>query len=483
MSFLSFNFAIFLAFGLLIFHLARPQWRPCLLLVLSCVFYLSWGLTHTLLLAAVTVGVYATALWMESRPAEQSKRALMALGVMTLLILLFAFKSATWFLNEFSTHTRRSGLDEAIFVIVPLGLSYYVFRMLGYLLDVYWEQIPAQRSFVSLALYGSFFPQIVSGPIQRAEDFFGQLDKIKNPALGDFVVGLRRILFGLLKKVMIADRLAPLVASVHANPLGFSSLELLAGAYCYSFQLYADFSGITDIAIGIGLLFGIKGPENFNLPYFSPNIQVFWRRWHMSLTSWLTDYLFMPLRMSLRQLGTTGLGLAIFINMVAVGLWHGLTWTYLAFGILNGVFMTVSVLTLKERNTFFQSRPNLARIRVFAGPLLTFHLVVFAQIFFRAESLASALSYIKGIVPGFHPAIIPMRRFDVSLLDITKYTLMLSPVGLLAMEAINWAVGQRLWTDRFLSAPRPFRWGLYYAAITGLLFLFKGKMTFIYAQF
>ena len=483
MTFLSFNFIIFLALGLLIFYLSKPKWRPGVLLGLSYVFYLSWSLTYALLLAAVSAGVYFAALWIGKQRTRQGGGVIMVLGVMMLLVLLFAFKSATWFLDEFGSHPKRLGLDDAMLIIVPLGLSYYVFKMLGYLLDVYWEKMPAQRSFVSFALFTSFFPQIFSGPIQRAQDFFDQVDHIKNPDPDQFVVGLRRILFGLFKKVVIADRLAVLVADVHANPSGYSSLELLVGAYAYSIQLYADFSGITDIAIGVGLLFGVKGPENFDLPYFSPNIQAFWRRWHMSLTSWLRDYLFMPLATSLRNLGAMGLCLAIFINMIAIGLWHGLAWTYLAFGIINGVFLVVSALTLKERNTFFQSRPNLARMRVFVAPLLTFHLVVFAQIFFRADSFPSALKYVTGLIPKSHAAGISPARFDLSALEISKHNLMLCVIGFIVMEAINWAMRRRFWIDWFFSWPKFARWGLYYAAITLLLFLFKGDMTFIYAQF
>ena len=225
MSLLSFNFAIFLAIGLLIFHLAKVRWRPRLLLAMSYAFYASWGLVNTILLAAVTAGVYATALWIEGRRTEQGKRALMTLGVMALLLLLFAFKSARWLVAEFGAGSIHQGLGATMLLVAPLGLSYYVFKMLGYLLDVYWERLPAQRSFVSLALYGAFFPQIVSGPIQRADDFFNQLEKVKASDAGEFVIGLRRILFGLFKKVVIADQLAVVVDAIHSNPSGFSTLE------------------------------------------------------------------------------------------------------------------------------------------------------------------------------------------------------------------------------------------------------------------
>jgi len=483
MSFLSFNFALFLGLALLLFHLAPARWRPGLLLGFSYAFYLSWSFIYTVLLAAVTAGVYATALWIEGRRTERGKHAWMAAGVMTLLILLFAFKSADWFFHEFFSPLGRADSNNAALVVVPLGLSYYVFKMVGYILDVYWETLPAQRNFVSLALYGAFFPQIVSGPIQRAQSFFDQIDKIKSPDAGEFVIGLRRILFGLVKKVAIADRLAVLVENVHAKPAGFSSLELLVGAYCYSIELYTDFSAITDIAIGIGLLFGVKGPENFDLPYYSPNIQVFWRRWHMSLTTWLADYLFTPLRMSLRNLGTAGLCLAIFINMVAIGIWHGQTWTFLAFGIVNGIFLVVSVLTLKQRNHFFKGRPRLSRVREFAAPLLTFHLVVLTHIFFRAGTLDSALQYIAGLIPGWERSAIPALRLDLWSLGISAPALLLCAGAFLASEAVTWAMRRQFWIDWFRATPVLFRRALYYALIAAVLLLFQGTGTFIYAGF
>jgi D-alanyl-lipoteichoic acid acyltransferase DltB (MBOAT superfamily) len=483
MSFLSFNFAIFLGIALLIFHVAPTRWRPGLLLGFSCAFYLSWGLIQTILLAAVTFGVYATALWIERRRTEQGKRASMALGVMTLLLLLFAFKSAAWFLKEFFSRAHGPDSDLALFLVMPLGLSFYTFKMVGYLLDVYWETLPAQRNFVTLALYGAFFPQIVSGPIQRAQSFFQQMDQIKAPDADEFAVGLRRILFGLFKKVVIADPLAVLVENLHANPSGFSPLELLVGAYCFAIQLYTDFSALTDIAIGIGQLFGVKGPENFDLPYFASNIQLFWRRWHMSLTSWLTDYLFTPVRMSLRTLGTPGLCLAIMINTIAIGLWHGFAWTFLTFGLLHGIYVTISVLTLKRRNLFFKNRAALTRVREFTAPLLTFHLVVFSLIFFRAPTYPSGLKYIAGLIPAWQSNGLPVVRFDQSLLGISTSGLMVCALAYLASEAVTWAMRQQFWIDRYFALPVLFRRALSYALIVTVLLRFKGTVTFIYARF
>ena len=481
MSFLSFNFAIFIGFGLLIFHLAPARWRPGVLLGLSYAFYLTWSVAHTALLAGVTWGVYATALWIERSRGEKGKRTRMALGVGVLLLLLFAFKSVTWWARLFFARGAGAGGDLTLLLVLPLGLSYYIFKMVGYLLDVYWETLPAQRDFVLVALYGAFFPQIVSGPIQRAEGFFEQKEKMESPQPAEFAIGLRRILFGLCKKILVADSLGILVARVHANPAGFSPLELLVGAYCFSMQLYMDFSGVTDIAIGLGLLFGVRGPENFDLPFYSSNMQLFWRRWHMSLTTWLTDYLFTPLRMSLRNLGNLGLCVAIFANMVAIGLWHGFTWTYLAFGVANAIFLTVSALTLRQRNRFFKQRTRLAQIRAVVAPLLTFHLVVFTHILFRAESLPFALKYLKTLV-GMTRGV-PALRFSQSALGVSTAALALCACGFFAADAIQWAMGRRLWTERFLAMPPAVRSAFYGLAAAAVLLLFKGTVTFIYARF
>ena len=296
--------------------------------------------------------------------------------------------------------------------------------------------------------------------------------------------GLRRILFGLFKKLVIADQLAKLVAATHANPSAHSSLELLLGAYCFALQLYADFSGVTDIAIGLGMLFGVKGPENFQMPFFASNMQEFWRRWHISLTSWLSDYLFAPLMMSLRGLGALGLSIAIFINMVAVGMWHGASWNAAAFGALNGVYLIVSVFTLKSRNVYIRTHPLLTRARVAVAPLITFHLVVFALTIFRANSPALAIEYVKNVIPWFADGGVAPFRLEGSSMGLDRWTLLVALAGVGVMETLHWACRRPDWSHRFLAAPRSLRWGAYYATIF-VVVLYGNFRTqqFIYAQF
>jgi D-alanyl-lipoteichoic acid acyltransferase DltB (MBOAT superfamily) len=476
MPFLSFPFALFLGLGLLAFYLSRPANRPVVLLVLCFAFYLTWSFVHAALLGAVTATVYATGLWIERQKTERRKQALCAAGVASLVVLLFAFKSANWLLNRF-------GSASVAAVAIPLGLSYYVFKMVGYLLDVYWEALPAQRNFTTFALYGAFFPQIVSGPIQRAESFFDQMERLKEPDPDQFIIGLRRILFGLFKKVVIADNLGALVATVFANPAEFSRLELLLGAYCFAIQLYADLSGLTDIAIGVGLLFGMRGPENFDMPFLAPNIQVFWRRWHMSLTTWLVDYLFTPLRMSLRNLGTAGLCLAIFINMAAIGLWHGLGPKFLVFGLVHGMFVTLSVLTLKRRNLVLQKWPMVIPVRAVAAPLLTFHMVVLSLVIFRAETLKAAEQYLELLLPGQHFTGIPAMRLDLGLLGTSPTALILCFLAFFTSEAVIWAAKHPFSGKLLQGVPAFWQTALYCAVAAVVLFLFKGNVEFIYARF
>lgn len=483
MSFISAPFVLFMGAVLVAFQLSPARFRPLVLLVASYAFYLTYSLWGALLLLGVTVAVHQAALALERRlTGEGGGIRLVGVAAAALVVLLAGYKLASALFPGVASPDRATD-SVALQVIVPLGLSYYIFKLIGYLLDVYWEKVPAERSFVAVALYAAFFPQIVTGPIERAGPFFEQLGQTTQLKPDLVVTGFRRILFGLFKKILVADPLGAAVSAVHTQPGAFSALELLLGAYCFALQLYADFSGVTDMAIGLGQLFGIQGPENFNLPFWAGNIQEYWRRWHMSLTTWLADYLFTPVRMALRDFGNVGLALAILINMVAIGVWHGMAWTYAAFGLLHGIFLVVSVLTLKKRNTFFKQHPGLSRVRAIAGPLITFHLVLLGLIVFRADSLGHAIEYVTHLIPATGTAI-AWNRLDFQLLRITPTVLESVLVLAAVMELVHWAARQPDWSRRFLGAPRVFRWALYYAIIFMIIGIGNsGQGKFIYAQF
>jgi alginate O-acetyltransferase complex protein AlgI len=483
MSFLTVSFGLLLGLALLVFHSVPASWRPRVLLAVSLAFYCTWSPWHALLLVALTALVHRLALVIERSGEQRTKLRITALILALLVLLLVAFKCALAAVNALPGLWSRTGLDPMVWLAAPLGLSYYSFKLIGYVLDVYWENMPAQRDFTTLMLYSSFFPQLVSGPIQRAGDFFAQYDRLYTSDPSLFVMGLRRILLGLFKKIVVADQLSVAVTRAHEQVHSLSSLQLLLGAYFFSLQMYADFSGVTDIAIGIGQLFGITGPENFDRPYFARNLQEFWRRWHMSLTSWLTDYLFVPLRMAFRRLGNRGLALAIFVNMIAVGVWHGPRLTYLVFGCINGLFLTVSALTLKQRNTWFRSHATLAAIRNVAAPVVTFQLVVFTHVFFQAPDLPAALDYLAtGLHLAPHAAVAPWH-LDLAAFGLSPLRLGLALAALVLTEIMPREGQKPLLIGRLTASRRGTRWALYYGAALLVLLCFRGTTSFIYAKF
>ena len=482
MPFVSLSTGLFVLAVLAVFQLSPPRLRAVVLLVASYAFYLAWSPQGAIWLLAVSAVAYLAALAVE-RPRAGARQALVALSaVACLLTVLLGFKLADALRAHLGAGGGKTGGDGLVAALLPLGMSYYVFKLVGYLLDVYWGRRPAVHSFAALALYASFFPQIVAGPIERPDDFFAQVERLELDPEG-IAAGLRRILFGFFKKFAIADRLAVLVGAAHADPATHSALELFIAADLFALQMYADFSGFTDIAIGLGQLFGVKGPENFQLPFFARSLPEFWRRWHMSLTSWLTDYLFTPLRMALRDFGQAGLALAIMVNMLAIGVWHGLSLTYAAFGLFNGLALAASALTLSRRTAFYRTRPRLSKVRAVLAPVVTFHLFAASLILFRANSMASALGYFAHLVPA--RGAVPAFRHDWGQLGgLAPRSLLVILLTAVVMEAIHWARGEPRAVERFLTLPRALRWGAYYAAVIATLALGEvGAHAFIYAQF
>jgi alginate O-acetyltransferase complex protein AlgI len=475
-SFLSFVFAVFVGVTLLAFYLAPMRYRQHILLVASCAFYATHAPAFALpLLLVVTYGVYHAALAIDAEEAERGKWRLGVVCVTVLVLVLAGFK----LLASAGGLVAEHGV--ALKPLIPLGISYYLFKLIAYVLEVYWGNVPAQRDFVHVALYAAFFPQVVSGPIQRPGPFFEQVKRLGAPDAALVSQGLRRILFGLFKKIAIADRLGVPVDAIFGDPGARSSLELVLGGYLFALQLYADFSGVTDIAIGLGKLVGISGPENFSLPFFARNVQEYWRRWHQSLTSWLADYLFTPLSLALRGLGQAGLALAVLVNMFAVGIWHGFSSNYAAFGVYHGLCLVVSVFTLKARDRFFRKHLVFAPVRSVVSRLVTFHLVVIGLVIFRAPTFGAAYKYFATLVQGLSES---ATWIDFKLLQLTPKAL--ATIVLLAAlaEFFHWARTQPSLVSRFLAAPRAYRWAAYYTVIVVTLALSRlGEAKFIYAQF
>lgn len=313
--------------------------QPLWILLFSSLFYALWDVRALVPLVATTAVAYFAARYLESAP-EGLRRRLVAYGsVIVLVALLLLLKDLPKSARPFQW-------------IAPLGISYYIFKLVSYILDVSWGKYPAERDPIAFASYSAFFPQIVAGPIQRAGDYLTQLRALQPLTQTLFLRGAGRVARGLFKKIVIADHIGIAVAAVYGGPHGFTGAPLLLVFYLFPIQLYADFSGLADIAIGSALLLGIGSPENFDKPFSASNITEYWRRWHMSLTSWTADYVFTPLRMATRNWNRAGLVFSIWLNMMSVALWHGIAWNFAAFGAVHATLVSGEALTQKREKRF-----------------------------------------------------------------------------------------------------------------------------------
>jgi len=382
------------------FYFLRGRWRTIYLLALSYGFYALSSRVYLALLILASAGVYALGLAIAKSRSERAKTTLMWVGIAAVVAVIVVFKAAgAW-----------RGL------LLPLGVSYYSFKLISYLIEVYWDDEAVERDPVVFLLFPAFFPQIVSGPIQRPEPFFTQMREVMGRTLNSDQIetGFRYILGGLMMKTLVGDRLAAFIDVIDKSHADFRYSVILILLACYTLQLYADFSGYKNIALGIGRLFGIEGPPNFNAPFAAVNIQEMWRRWHMSLTLWLTDYLFTPMSMALRDFGQVGLIASVCLNMIIIGIWHGFTLNFLVFGLLQAVFLSATVLILaaRARRNRATSKAHAAASSAWRAPpyvssvlgaALTFAFMSFSLIFFHAPTWAEATSILRqvlGVTPS-----------------------------------------------------------------------------------
>ncbi|PIW65634.1 MAG: hypothetical protein COW12_00850 [Candidatus Omnitrophica bacterium CG12_big_fil_rev_8_21_14_0_65_45_16] len=481
-----YNSLAFLSFLLItanIYTRTPARCKPAGLLLFSYVFYFTWSCTQAILLALLTLSTYLVSRFKE-------KSAFPIYATFSLLAVLAYFKYFNS-LSHFFPFVHVIQLDFFSNNILPVGISYYIFKLISYTLDVHWGKIPAERCFISFAAYVSFFPQILSGPIQRCGDFLSQLQRPFNLSWLQTERGLRRILLGLFKKFLIADQLSNFVSPVFLSPQDYQSGLVLVAIYAFAIQLYADFSGIIDMAVGSGRLFGIESPENFKTPFFSQNIQAFWRNWHITLTTWLRDYLFTPLRMSLRSLRNIGLYVCIFFNMTAIGVWHGPKLTYLLFGLIHAFYVSVSVATLKFREDFFETRPLLGLIRKFTAPIITFHLVAMSFVFFKASDLKTAILVLdKASMPLIYlPSLFnnsdPKPFFGLtSLVAAETRPLWVILISISIMLIADWALSNQKAAAFFNRRSFWWRWQAYWLLLVMLLlFSTGGSNQFIYFKF
>jgi alginate O-acetyltransferase complex protein AlgI len=347
MVFTSWSFAIFLLIvlaGLLV--LPGRTAKQAFLLVASAFFYAYWNPKYLLLLAAPSLIDYVCALQIEKTEIPARRRTWLLISVLTNLGLLGYFKYANFFIDSASHLFRVT--PPHLNVLLPVGISFYTFKTLSYTIDVYRRELPACRSLWKYAMFVTYFPELVAGPIVRASVFLPQMTRSLKPCWPRTVIGLQLILLGVTKKLGIADRLSPFVDHIFKSPGRFTPGTVILAVVAYSLQVYSDFSGYSDIAIGVSKIIGFDLPENFNMPFLATSITDFWRRWHITLSSWLRDYLYIPLGGNRRGKYRTYLNL--IITMLLGGLWHGANWTYVVFGMLHGAALAVHKLWTEMRH-------------------------------------------------------------------------------------------------------------------------------------
>jgi alginate O-acetyltransferase complex protein AlgI len=483
MLFNSIDFAIFLPIVFILYWFVANKslkLQNFLIVAASYLFYGWWDWRFLVLILFSTTVDYTVGRKLRIEEDQRKRKVLLWLSILVNLGLLGFFKYYNFFIDNFTAAFSFFGTEiegNSLDIILPVGISFYTFQTLTYSIDVYKRRLEPTKDFIAFSAFVSFFPQLVAGPIERATHLLPQFYKKRSFDYSRAVDGMRQILWGLFKKIVIADNCAKYANLIFNNSADYSGSTLVVGALFFTFQIYGDFSGYSDIAIGTSRLFGFDLSRNFNFPYFSRDIGEFWRRWHISLSTWFRDYLYIPLGGSR---GSTWKKVRnTFVIFIVSGFWHGANWTFIVWGALNAIYFLPLLLTNNNRNnletiaqgSFFPSIKELSFI------LLTFSLTVFAWIFFRANDIGHALSYISEI-------------FSHSLFTIPTFagirTGALSTIVLVAIFVlVEWKgrEGQYAIAQLGIKWAAPLRYAVYYAIIIAIVWFGGKEQQFIYFQF
>ena len=484
MLFNSIDFAIFLPIVFVLYWFvtnSNLRWQNMLLVVASYIFYGWWDWRFLSLILFSSVVDYLIGVQLDKQDEERKRKMLLWTSMLVNLGFLGFFKYYNFFLENFINAFSIFGMSinaRSLSIVLPVGISFYTFQTMSYTIDVYRRKLKPTHDIVAFMAFVSFFPQLVAGPIERATNLLPQFFEKRKFDYHLAVNGLRQMLWGFFKKVVIADGCAEFANMIFNNSEAYSGSTLLLGAFFFSFQIYGDFSGYSDIAIGTARLFGFDLKQNFAFPYFSRDIAEFWRRWHISLSTWFRDYLYIPLG------GSRG-GLAqkvrnTFIIFIVSGFWHGAKWTFVVWGALNAFYFLPLLLLNRNRiNTDIVAEgkrlPNSRELFQIVG---TFLLTVLAWVFFRADDMSHALSFLKTI-------------FSKSLFSVPQFSnreTAAAMVGfVLLFMIIEWMGRQEKFAIEKigLTWSRPIRYGMYYFLVVLIMYKSFGaeEAQFIYFQF
>lgn len=487
MNFISTGFIVFVIIVFVVYWFLNFKSRKAqnlILLAASYVFYGMLDLKFLAILLSISLLSYAYGLYFYKNN-HKKKRTVFRLTILLTTSSLAYFKYYNFFITEITKFLTALGINSGLTtasIILPIGISFYTFQALGYIIDVYYERIKPELNILDFLLFISFFPQLFAGPIGKAKDLIPQYKELRIFEYNKGTEGLKLILYGFFKKIVIADQIGIAVDRIFGDYTNYSASTLILGAIFYSIQIYADFSGYTDIARGTAKMFGIDLMVNFKYPYFSRDIIDFWRRWHISLSNWLRDYLFLPLSFIFyRRLNKLNVdskrkeylvyAVSILITWLLGGLWHGASTAFIAWGLMHGTSLVIWNNSKRIRTKFYKKHNINSNSNTFIGiqTILTFLLVTFFWVFFRAGDLNTAFGYIKGLLNS-NIFSIPNNGFYIifALPIILIEYLQRNKEHPMQLDFIKW---------------KSIRWGIYYAMLLLILNFTGNQSSFIYFQF
>ncbi len=462
MSFISLNFVTLFVCTFLLYYTLPPKYRKAILLLSSCIFIGYYHIAFLIIALLISLATFFLGKWVGQSKHEKDTKRIYISGLCFLITGWLAF--------------RYANLLPGVHWLFPLGISFYTFQALSYLTEIYWKEEEPEENLADFMIYMLFFMKFLSGPIERARDMLPQLKSGKPVAYPSIVYGMKLIVVGLIKKLILADYISPYIDGIFNSIHTASGIQLLMACLLYPVELYGDFSGYTDIALGGACMLGFKLSPNFNRPFIAQTTAEFWRRWHMSLSFWVKDYLYLPLSSGMRRWGQWGVFLSLSLTFAGLGAWHGAGWNYIIYGLIQGLIIFYEMKTAMIRNKIknWIGNPLFTTLSI----LRTYLLFAFSLIFFRLESVSDALYYIRNISFSTHA-----NWKEVSI-GIPDHNCIVAGSALVLILVYEYIMSKRDLLEALEKQPMLVRWGIYY--LLAIMFFTLGQFnsdSFIYLQF
>uniref|UniRef100_UPI004024C8EB MBOAT family O-acyltransferase n=1 Tax=Bacteroides cellulosilyticus TaxID=246787 RepID=UPI004024C8EB len=462
MSFISLNFVTLFVCTFLLYYTLPPKYRKAILLLSSCIFIGYYHIAFLIIALLISLATFFLGKWVGQSKHEKDTKRIYISGLCFLITGWLAF--------------RYANLLPGVHWLFPLGISFYTFQALSYLTEIYWKEEEPEENLADFMIYMLFFMKFLSGPIERARDMLPQLKSGKPVAYPSIVYGMKLIVVGLIKKLILADYISPYIDGIFNSIHTASGIQLLMACLLYPVELYGDFSGYTDIALGGACMLGFKLSPNFNRPFIAQTTAEFWRRWHMSLSFWVKDYLYLPLSSGMRRWGQWGVFLSLSLTFAGLGAWHGAGWNYIIYGLIQGliIFYEMKTATIRNKIKNWIGNPLFTTLSI----LRTYLLFAFSLIFFRLESVSDALYYIRNISFSTHTS---WKEVSIGIPD---HNCIVAGSALVLILVYEYFMSKRDLLEALEKQPMLVRWGIYY--LLAIMFFTLGQFnsdSFIYLQF